>query len=323
MLTRVPDYYGSFRCLAGACPHSCCTGWEVVLDEATVRRYEETPGPFGERLRGAMARDADGDVCFPLRGGRCPFLNGADLCEIHLRLGEEATSVTCREHPRFIEEYGPVRECTLSASCPAANALLLGSSEPLAFAAEGEAEEPLDGDSAFLLELRDGCVELLEDRSRPLSLRLGDLLLTAAAAEGGQPEKDAGEKDVLPAVFRLLRSLEILEPDWAELLSACERAPIERQDSRLLERIAVYFVFRHLPKAVNDGKLLSRAKFCVLAVLTVKQLASVCGLDEALRRFSRASEHDEENVDAILEALDLLPELSLAAFLQALENSQL
>ena len=30
MLVRVPDYFDRFQCLAGACPHSCCTQWEVV-----------------------------------------------------------------------------------------------------------------------------------------------------------------------------------------------------------------------------------------------------------------------------------------------------
>ena len=32
MLTRVPDYYEAFHCLAGACPHTCCEKWEVVVD---------------------------------------------------------------------------------------------------------------------------------------------------------------------------------------------------------------------------------------------------------------------------------------------------
>lgn len=75
MLTRVPDYYEAFHCLAGACPRTCCEKWEVVVDEETARRYQETPGSLGERLREALQTDEEGDFCFPLRGGRCPFLN--------------------------------------------------------------------------------------------------------------------------------------------------------------------------------------------------------------------------------------------------------
>ena len=133
MRVTVPDYYEDFRCLAGACPHTCCEKWEVVIDEDTAALYQTVPGPLGDKLRSALKRDEDGDLCFPLNGGRCPFLDGDNLCEIHRKLGEAATSVTCREHPRFTEDYGPFREVTLSASCPAANALLLGSEDPLTF----------------------------------------------------------------------------------------------------------------------------------------------------------------------------------------------
>jgi len=126
MRTIVPDYYEQFRCLAGACPHSCCEKWEVVIDEDHVCQYRQAEGPLGDKLRAALQCDTDGDFCFPLNGGRCPFLDGENLCEIHRQWGEEATSVTCQEHPRFTEDYGPFREVSLSASCPAANALLLG-----------------------------------------------------------------------------------------------------------------------------------------------------------------------------------------------------
>ena len=103
MLIRVPDYYEAFHCLAGACPHTCCEKWEVVIDPETARRYGTVPGPLGERLRAAMGPDEDGDLCFRLDGGRCPFLDRENLCEIHRALGEAATSVTCREHPRLPE----------------------------------------------------------------------------------------------------------------------------------------------------------------------------------------------------------------------------
>ena len=110
MLNRAADYFHDFHCLAGACPHTCCAGWEVMLDEETALRYFQVPGALGEKLRSVIQADAEGDFCFHLRGGRCPFLNEENLCEIHLQLGEAATSVTCRSHPRFIEDYGAFRE---------------------------------------------------------------------------------------------------------------------------------------------------------------------------------------------------------------------
>ena len=54
MRIREPDYYKAFRCLAGACPHTCCAGWEVVVDPETAARYQALSGALGAELRAAL-----------------------------------------------------------------------------------------------------------------------------------------------------------------------------------------------------------------------------------------------------------------------------
>ena len=374
MLVRVPDYFDQFQCLAGACPHTCCEKWEVVIDEETAAFYQTVPGDLGDKLRSALQVDEDGDVCFPLDGGRCPFLDGDNLCEIHRKLGEDATSVTCREHPRFTEDYGSFREITLSASCPAANALLLGSGEPLAFRSF-ETEEPKeDGDEwlEYLISLRERMLDILADRSRPVKARLASFLALALSAqncldddcpeslpETGEAALHPAEDGLFPGALSFLTSLEILESDWPALLKQAETVEPGTVPEALLERIAAYFAFRYLLKAVNDGDLLGRAELCVLAVLVIEKLAAVCegfpsrpgetvvmgrggarkrkeetpkdgpdrsglcadeGLAEALRRFSCEIEHDEGNLDALLEAFRREEAFSLRQFLAALEG---
>ncbi|MDY5612035.1 flagellin lysine-N-methylase [Dysosmobacter sp.] len=333
MLVRVPDYFDQFQCLAGACPHTCCEKWEVVIDEETAAFYQTVPGDLGDKLRSALQVDEDGDVCFPLDGGRCPFLDGDNLCEIHRKLGEDATSVTCREHPRFTEDYGSFREITLSASCPAANALLLGSGEPLAFRSF-ETEEPKeDGDEwlEYLISLRERMLDILADRSRPVKARLASFLALALSAqhcldddcpeslpETGEAALHPAEDGLFPGALSFLTSLEILESDWPALLKQAETVEPGTVPEALLERIAAYFAFRYLLKAVNDGDLLGRAELCVFAVLTVERLAGVCGLTEALRRFSCEIEHDDSNLDALLEAFAEDEALSPERFLAEL-----
>ena len=318
MRVTVPDYFEEFHCLAGACPHTCCEKWEVVIDADSAERYGTVPGALGDKLRSALRVDGDGDFCFPLDGGRCPFLDGDNLCEIHKKLGEKATSVTCREHPRFTEDYGTFREVTLSASCPAANCLLLGSESPLTvrtFETE-EVEEEGDEWLEYLLPLRERLLDILRDRSRPLKARLASFLALALSAQACLDEDcpeslPQAEEAVLtpaaeglfPGALELLASLEVLDADWPALLGQAAAAEKTPQPEALLERIAVYFVFRYLLKAVNDGDLLSRAELVVFAVLTVERLATVCGLAEALRRFSAEIEHNDDNLDALLEAL--------------------
>ena len=84
-----------------------------------------------------------------------------------------------------------------------------------------------------------------------------------------------------------------------------------------LERIAVYFAFRYLLKAVNDGDLLGRAQFCALGVLVTDRLSRFVGLPEALRLFSREIEHSEDNLDTLLEQFWQTEGLSLSALLSA------
>ena len=88
MLLRTLDYEEQFRCLAGRCPHSCCVGWEVMLDEDHARRYLAGDDPLSRRAAEAMVYDEEEDAfAFPLSGGRCPFLDGEDLCELHRAWG--------------------------------------------------------------------------------------------------------------------------------------------------------------------------------------------------------------------------------------------
>ena len=335
MLVRVPDYFDRFRCLAGACPHTCCEKWEVVIDEESAAFYQTVPGDLGEKLRSALQVDEEGDFCFPLDGGRCPFLDADNLCEIHKELGEEATSVTCREHPRFTEDYGVFREITLSASCPAANALLLGSREPLTFRTFETEEPEEEGDEwlPHLLPLRERMLDILQDRSRPLKARLASFLALALSAQDcldedcpeelseiGEAVLSPAAEGLFPGALSVLASLEVLDPDWPVLLKRAETAEPGTVPEELLERIAVYFAFRYLLKAINDGDLLGRAELCVLAVLVIERLTAVCELPEALRRFSCEIEHDDGNLEALLEAFAKGGNLSWNQFLAELRR---
>ena len=138
-----------------------------------------------------MALDGE-DVCFPLDGRRCPFLNQENLCDIHCALGPEATSVTCREHPRFIEDYGPFQEITLSAACPKANELLLGTRDPLTFSERQDNQPTEDGDEwlDWLVPLRDRLLDLLRDRSRSLKKPV----CGTSCSSPGRPNSYSGQR---------------------------------------------------------------------------------------------------------------------------------
>lgn len=164
MLLRIPDFYDSFHCLGSACPDNCCIGGELVIDDDTLTYYKSVEGPFGDRLRAKLSADVtisnkkeistpewefrskdpsdEENMNFRLKvGGRCPFLNDNNLCEISLELGPDALCSVCTDYPRYSFEWGNIIEKSLTLSCPEAGRLLFLNDIPVRFK-----EIPLSGD---------------------------------------------------------------------------------------------------------------------------------------------------------------------------------
>ena len=84
----VPDYYTRFTCIAGACRHNCCFGWEIDIDEDTLETYQDYQGPIKERLQTNIDFSADPPHFILGPQERCPFLNSNNLCDIIIEMGE-------------------------------------------------------------------------------------------------------------------------------------------------------------------------------------------------------------------------------------------
>ena len=137
MLLRVPEYYRQFQCTASACPDNCCIGWEIDIDPESEARYRQIEGPFGDRLRDAIRREGE-TACFRLNGERCAMLNGDNLCDLILHLGEDALCQICTDHPRFRNYWSDRIEIGLGLACEEAARLMLSSPHPLRLVPLGE-----------------------------------------------------------------------------------------------------------------------------------------------------------------------------------------
>ena len=76
------DDYAAFRCLAGACPQTCCAAWEIVVDPDAQDAYLRLQHPLAAKLRRVLRVDSEGDTYFAQTDGRCPFLCADGLCEL-------------------------------------------------------------------------------------------------------------------------------------------------------------------------------------------------------------------------------------------------
>jgi len=124
MKVRVPDYLKEFKCIASECEDTCCAGWEIVIDDESNNKYQKAEGDFGKRLRSEIVH-REGENIFALKGNNCPFLNESKMCDIYTSLGEDSLCYTCRQYPRYMEEFGNLREVGISLSCPEAARIIL------------------------------------------------------------------------------------------------------------------------------------------------------------------------------------------------------
>ena len=141
MLFYTPDYYNKFRCIADKCTDNCCIGWEIEVDSDTAEYYRSVQGEFGHRLNENIS---DSDT-FILKGERCPFLNENNLCDIIINCGEEHLCQICRDHPRFFNWYGDVKEGGIGLSCEEGARLIL-ESDSVSFCKGEVQEEPEEVD---------------------------------------------------------------------------------------------------------------------------------------------------------------------------------
>lgn len=179
MRYTVPDYYKKFQCLAGACPATCCAGWQIVIDQKSLRRYRKARGSFGNRIRNSVNWKEETFLQYEDR--RCAFLNEENLCDMHIEAGPGMMCATCRKYPRHVEEFENEREITLSMSCPAVAEMILGKQEPVTMrTAEDDREEEEEEFDFFLYsalqDCRDLMMKMLQDRSIPVHLRMAEVL---------------------------------------------------------------------------------------------------------------------------------------------------
>ncbi len=317
MYIRKPSYYDSFRCLAGACPDSCCHEWTIAVDNDAAAFYRSLPGSLGDRLRQVMALE-DEDTIMVNENRRCPMWRTDGLCQIQSELGHDALCKTCREFPRLTHDYGDFQEWGLELSCPEAARLILNAPPlpPMVTEIPGSAEPDYDEEAMELLLPSRGKALSILTENRPMEEQLAILLLYSyhiqsqldgaeetafdadSALESAQELAKSGNPETILDFFK---TLEILTDRWPARLKAPEQSPWDARQSAL----ARYFVERYWLQAVSDYDLVSRVKLAVISCLTVKILGG--DFIATAQLYSKEIENDPDNVDALLDAAYTCP----------------
>ena len=305
-------YFDDFRCIASACPDSCCKEWDVLVDGEAAAYYHSLTGPLGDRLRQVM-QEEDGQVFMAIEEGRCPMWRQDGLCRIQAELGEKALCKTCREFPRLTHDYGDFVERGLELSCPeAARWILNAKSAPMVTEAVDGGETPeYDMEAMDVLKAtRETMLKLLSEENNPvgetLALALlygcqaqaeldGDEILPFEAVSAWETIEEMAKPGNPEEMVDFFLNLEILTPEWENVLHNAEPSG---WDSRTLA-LARYLVERYWLQAVSDYDLYSRVKFMVIACLLVKHLGG--DMLRTAQLFSKEIENSADNVEALLE----------------------
>lgn len=273
-----PNYYKEFSCIAGSCPDTCCAGWQIVIDNKTLKKYQHFKGPFHNRLH----NDIDWkEHVFRQYNRRCAFLNEENLCDIYTEAGPKMLCDTCRNYPRHIEEFEGLREISLSLSCPEAARILLSQKEKV------HSRMNTSDTSKDLFKnmwktivpemevLRPGWKEFLKERLDSLYI-------------------SSGENDYIYQKSEF----DFYCPDW------------QIQEEQLL----VYWIYTYFCGAVYDDEIFTKVKMAVVCTLFIHELDVGTYLKnehhfnlnnqiQICYQFSRELEHSDLNLNKFQELM--------------------
>lgn len=292
-----PSFYKDFKCIAGACPDSCCQGWEVDADEESLEFYKtlDSSLEIKQRIDKVLDKDEFDNTIFTLAPKkRCPFLNNENLCDMHIAIGGEHTPYTCRTFPRFIYDFGGTREIGVSFSCPVASDMMYNL-DKFEFEEEINSELPslndIDAELYYKLFIaRKEAYSILQSRDLHIKDRLSKLIDFGMDLQNEIDEYvEGGEEISLKDIFV---NPELINPEWSQKVNNMTICDIENTVAN--ENIAMYFIYKYFLQAVYDKDILSKIKMAVVGVL----VNSYMGNDSwTIHLWSKETEHSQYNMD--------------------------
>lgn len=303
---------------------------------ASIKEYELEDGEMYEKHGFILKEDK-----------RCPFLDEIGLCDLYKELGEDALCEVCTDTPRNYLEFGGQRELSLSVSCPEAARLVLAKNAKTTFVEKELNEEfPFEEDDEeqrFAKDIRmarEQAIRILQNREVPTEICLQEFLdfseeIQQQWNQGEMFPKEQQRYDQYELFLKrmvLFTSLESISEEWETILQELQTTFVENKDGKdcyeaarqklkeiwsepercfEMEQLAVYDAFLCLARCVDDYDFLGKAKFVVVSLLMMEDMAA--GLlavknrftkedaEDVARIYAKEVEHSQENMDAIYE----------------------
>ena len=329
MVTVKPDYYDDFRCLMGECPSSCCTLWQIDVDEKAYEYYQKLDTPYGEYIR-SQIDDIGDEHWIKVYNGRCAFLNDENLCDMHCQIGPKHMAFTCRQYPDFTIACDTYEVTGRTLSCPYVANRIVREKSKTKLIVEGKSNDEYENE---IFHIVNKCIEIAQDdsikyRDREKAIidyiRKEQMYLVEKfkVAEIFMTEDNKTIWDYCDT----LNSLNVVTEKWPKILSQLEELEYSENDivkfeeylgdrEKEYENILVYFLYKHIMYGTNDGNVFQRVRFAIIATRIIFMVGLMKYIEneefttedniKVAYIFSKEIEHDDENIDTILEDISL------------------
>ncbi len=315
MFVTIPDYYNKFKCIADKCPDNCCIGWEIDVDNDTYEKYNNVNGCLGICLKNNIILAEDGNYSFKLTDNeRCPFLTENNLCKLIIEKGEDFLCDICKEHPRFNNCFGDLRETGIGIGCIAAAEIVLSQKNKINYITykSNEPKYDVDYDDNFLkylISIRKKIFMILQNRRKNMNERFVEMLLLGEKIQAELDKSDGfigseifAEQPVYDDYKKLFERLIPLNDEWKRIVKNLKFQSIMNINVIEFEQIAVYFIYRHFLTSVYDRDIISRIKLTIIFCLAILWISDQSySIAEKACLVSKEIEYCSENIDLLLD----------------------
>ncbi len=274
-----PKFYDSFKCIASACPDTCCAGWEIEVDDESYEYYDSLPENDRDFVYSKLLHGENGEALLCREGARCAFLRRDNLCELILRFGEGALCDICREHPRFYSGTENITEVGVGLCCPEAARLWLTS--PVGFVCEDDGYPAHEWE----LELYHRQMEIIR-KIVESQRNLGEML---ASLIGDEDDAKLYEK-----LRELYSDIELLDVDFPKRFSP----DIPHVPDEAYKKLAAYFVYRYFFELGEELCL----RFAAASAIMIAAMGGDILI--SAKDYSKEVEYDADNLERIYEFLE-------------------
>lgn len=267
MVIYVPDYYNQFKCIADKCKHTCCKGWEIDVDDESMKRFSE--------YNDICSRIEDASFILEGEDERCPFLREDLLCQMIIDHGENFICDICKDHPRFRNYYDDRIEMGLGLCCEAVCDLIVDNKGKFSLVPPKELSRE---------------ITILNEFDRDIIERFDSI---------------APVKLDVDSSIELYKEMETLDEDCARVIFECEKdrgtiLSFIGENKSQFEQIAIYFIYRYpkMPSFAVEACL-------VIAGCAIKLGGTIDDIKEASRIYSSEVEYSDINIELIRNVFEI------------------